>query len=417
MSEEQKKAEETIEEEEDGGINLFDYLIVLAKRKKLILSITLAVAVISFILTLYTTTFYQAEISILPPQQQDNSRLTNIVMSEFGLFSGNRGGIQTRQELLVEIIKSRTFIYNIIKKFGLQEYYGAKDLEEAKKVFLENMSIDPDSTDKNQFKFGRSSDSPLTRIYFRHNNPEQAAKIANTIVEELTSFINNLAISEASQRRLFFEVQLKQISEALNKSEEDIKKFQEKTGFLQIESQTAMVIEKIANLQAQITAKEVELEVMKSYSTGNNPDVQRVDETIKILKKELTKIETNESSGKNLSISSSLIPSRGLEYKRKYRDLKFNETLYEIMVKQYEVAKLDEAKDAVIIQVIDKAIPPPEKTSVRIFGRKKALVTTVLAFLLSCIWILAANFYESVTNKTEYNEKIQALKKYLSFKK
>jgi len=409
MSEEVK--EQLTEDEEEVGINLFDYLIILAKRKKLILSITLSVAVITLFLTLFKTTFYQAEISILPPEQQD-TRLANQFMREFGVFPATGNNAISKQELLVEIIKSRTFTDRIIERFQLKGAYGAEDMEEARTRFSEHINIEPDFTNKSPLGF-RGGQSPLMKVFVRDQNSERAVNIANAMVEELQRFVNNIAISEASQRRLFFEEQLKQVKEGLIKSEEDIKMFQQKTGLFQVESQTSMVIQKVANLQAQITAKEVELEVMKSYSTGNNPDLQRIDETIKVLKKELAKIEANEGNGRDLSISSSAIPSRGLEYKRKYRDLKFNETLYEIMIKQYEAAKMDESKDAVLIQVIDKAIPPEKETTVRKFGRKKALIVTFSAFLFSCLLALFMEYRESAPR----SEKMETLMSYLSFRK
>ncbi len=410
--------EETKEEQqEEEGIHLLDYLIVLAKRKRLIIAITLPVAIITIILTLFPYRFYIAETSILPPSQE-NISLANQFMREFGIFPNMGGNVAGKQELLVEIIKSRTFANRIIEKFNLKGIYGAKDLEKARKKFYENLTIVPDFTDEKRGSLLRKQQSPLTRIYFRDQNPEKAANIANAIVEEVKIFVNNFAISEASQRRLFFEEQLKHAREALIKSEEDIKMFQQKTGLITAEAQTTMVIEKIANLQAQITAKEVELEVMRSYSTVSNPDFQRVEETIKVLKKELAKLEATESNGKNLLIPTGTIPALGLEYKRKFRQSKFDEALYEIMIKQYELAKIDEAKNAILIQVIDKAVPPEKANTVRKFGRKKALTYTSFAFLFSCFLAFSMEFHERLSSKNkEHNERIETLKRYLSFRK
>lgn len=407
MPEEQK-----IEEDEEG-INLLDYLIVLAKRKNLILKITLTVAIFSFIIAILSkTSFYEAETSIFP-NQQENINLASQFMSNFGFFPSGGGNLQNRRELLIEIMKSRTFTGKIIERFKLKELYRAKDLKKARIMFLRNLTIEPDFTDKSRVSLLKGPESPLTKISFRDQDPERAANIANAIVDELKIFLNNIAISEASQRRLFFEEQLKQAREALIKAEEDIKLFQQKTGLLQIESQTTMVIEKIANLQAQITAKEVELQVMRSYSTVSNPDVQRVEETIRILKRELAKLEVDESNSKDLFIPTGTIPSLGLEYKRKFRELKFNETLYEIMVKQYELAKIDESKDTVLIQVIDKAVPPDQKNSMRTWGGSKALFTTGFAFLFSCFLAIFMEYRE----KAPKNERLDTLKGYLSFRK
>ncbi len=410
--EEQKAAKDNTEMEEEE-IHLLDYLIVLAKRKKLILAITLSVAVLTFITALLLkASFYEAETSILPPQEE-NISIANQFIRDFGIFPVRRGNIYNQQELLVEIIKSRTFSDKIINRFKLKDAYGAKDLEATRKRFFRDITIQPDFTDKSRVSLLKGPQSPLMRISVRNQNAERAVNIANAIVEELKFFIRNFAITEAAQRRLFFEEQLKHTNEALAKSEEDIKMFQQKTGLLQVESQTTMVIEKIANLEAQITAKEVELQVMKSYSTISNPDVQKVEETIRVLKKELAKLESDKSSGRNLFVPTGTIPSLGLEYKRKFRELKFNETLHEILVKQYELAKIDESKDAFVIQVIDKAVPPEKKKTTRTYGFKKALMTTIFAFFFSCF--LA--FFMEYREKAPKNERLDTLKKYLSFRK
>ena len=406
MSEEE--TEQIDEEQEDEGVHLLDYLIVLAKHKKLILKITLPVAIITFILTLFNNYFYQAQTSIFPSQKQETS-IASQLMGQFGIIPGPRDvNIHNNQKLFVEIIKSRTFTDRLMDRFKI------KKSDKARKLLLKKISIIPDFTDKKGFKL---NESPLMRISVKNQNPQRAADMANAIVEELNVSINNIAISTVSQRRLFLENQLKQSSDALIESEEAIKSFQEQTGILEVGKQTSMVIEKIAELQAQITAKEIELQVMKSYSTASNPDFQRVEETIKALKKELANTDTNKDDSKNLLIPTSSIPALGLQYQRIFRDFKFNETLHQIIVKQYEAAKLDEAKDGTLIQVIDKAVPPEKQGKVRILGRGKALAMTLLAFFFACTLAFAVEFHERSSANSDYREKLAALRKHLFFKK
>ncbi|RJR14944.1 MAG: hypothetical protein C4581_13150 [Nitrospiraceae bacterium] len=411
MSEEQKKAQDDLEDEEDGGINLFDYLIVLAKRKKLILAITLSVAVIAFIPTFFNRYFYHAVTTILPPQVE-NRGMANQFMRDFGLIPQVSGADFSRQDLMVEIFKSRTFREKIIERFKLNSYYGEEESDKVSGRFFQDVWIEPDPTDEKRSSILRKQQSSLIKINVKNQNPEKAAEIANGIVEELKAFINNLAITEASRKRLFFEEQLKLANEALIKSEDDMKLFQQNTGLLTAETQTDMSIRKMAELQAQITAKEIELQVMRSYSTASNPDLQQVEEVIKALKKELAKFETSERRGKDLMIPAGTMPSLGLDYKRKYRQLKFDEALYDILVKQSEMAKVEEARDPVLIQVIDKATPPEKAKSVRVFSRKKAVTLTVFAFFFSCL--LA--FYMEYRDRASSNEKLKTLKRYLSFR-
>jgi len=153
--------------------------------------------------------------------------------------------------------------------------------------------------------------------------------------------------------------------------------------------------------------------VMRSYTTASNPDLQQVEEIIRVLKNELAKLETNKRHGKELMIPSGTMPSLGLDYKRKFRQLKFNETLYEILVKQYEMAKVEEARDPIVIQVIDKAVPPEKKNSMRTWGGSKVLTTTMFAFLFSCFLALFLEYRE----KAPSNERLETLKNYLSFRR
>ncbi len=403
-------------DDEDSGLSIFDYLIILAKRKKVILLLTLPVAIITFTLTLFNNYFYQAQTSIYPSQKQ-NISMASQFMNQFGILPGRGGNPLNNQNLFVEIIKSRTFFDKLLAKFHLKEIYGVEDDAESRKMLYKNITIIPDFTDKSSFNVLNRNRSPLMKIVVIDNNPKRAANIANAIVEELNTFVSNIAISEASQRRLFFENQLKKAHENLIIAENAVKQFQEKTGILEVKTQTDMVIEKVANIQAQIMANEIQLQVMKSYFTENNPDFQKVNETITALKKELAKQETSENTSKSMLIPTGTIPSLGLEYKRIFRKLKFNETLYEIIVKQYEAAKLDEAKDATMIQVIDKAVPPEKKGKVRRLGRSKALATTTFTLFFSCLLAFALEFHEKASTQKEYSKRIKTLRRYLSFTK
>jgi capsule polysaccharide export protein KpsE/RkpR len=414
MTEEEK--EQINEDEEDEGINLLDYLIILAKHKKLIIVSTLSVAIISGIISLLSSiSFYMATTSILPPQKQQLN-LANRFITEFGIFPSMGSNVPSQQELLVEIIKSRTFSDRLLERFNLKAGYEAEDMEEAREMLSQNIIIEPDFTDKNRSLLMRGKQSPLTRITVIDQNPEKAANMANAIVEELKVFVNNIAISEASQRRLFFEEQLKHVNEALMQSEDDVIMFQKKHGILKVESETSMVIGSIANLQANIAANEIQLQVMKSYSTASNPDVQKVEEKIKVLRKELAKLKATEQNSNDLLIPTGKIPALGLEYKRILRELKFNEALYEIMIKQFEAAKIDESKESALIQVIDKAIPPEVPATMRTFGLMKALAATVFVFFFSCFLAFAFELHERYSESGEHNERFEILMRYLSFK-
>ena len=359
----------------EDEINLLDYLIVLAKRKWLIIGITLTTAIITTIISLTIAPIYKAETKILPPQQGSSSMASQL-LSQFGGMAGLAGGaigVKTSNDLYIGLLKSRTILDRIVDRFNLMELYKTTHREDARNAIAGALKAQDDKK------------SGIITIGMEDNDPKMAADIANAFVEELKSFTQGLAVTEASQRRLFFEEQLKDVKALLIKAEDEMKSFQEKTGVLQVESQASIVIGAIANLRAQIASKEVELKVMRTYLTSTNPDMQKIEEALKGMKIELSKLESK-GAGHNPDplMPTGRVPEIGTEYVRKLRDLKFNETLYQLMIQQYEAAKLDEARDAAIIQVIDKAIPPEKRIKAK---RRQMVMTAMVAGFFASVFL------------------------------
>ena len=393
--------------EQDNEINLLDYLIILVKRKKLIIAITLGSAIITAIICFIIPPTYQAETAILPPQQSSSTAAQ--LLSQIGGAGGLTGivggalGVQTPSDLYVGMLKSTTVADRIINRFDLMKLYDADYREDAREELLEDV-LDTTS----------DKDSGIITVAIEDKDPKRAADMANAFVDELKNLTKGLAVTEAAQRRLFFEEQVKDTKTTLTKAEEEMKSFQEKTGVLDAEEQAKAVIEGDAALRAQIAAKEVELKVLRTYSTPNNPDLQKVEEALRGLKEELNKLEVKSGSGHDPLMPTGRMPGVGTEYVRKLRDVKFNETLFELLSKQYEAAKLDEARDAAVIQVIDKALPPQKK------AKPKTLLLIAVAacggFFFSVLLAFFMEYKERSSSNPETKEKLETLKKYAAFR-
>jgi len=387
----------------EDEINLLDYLIILLKRKKLIISITLGAAIITAIISLIMTPIYRAETIILPPQTGSSSIAVGMLSQMTGVSDITASlGMKTPGDLYVGMLKSRTVADRIIERFNLMKLYDSEYREDAREHLIEDVL--QAETDKN---------SGIITIGVEDKDPKRAADMANTFIEELKNLTKGLAVTEASQRRLFFEEQLKDIKMALVKSEEEMQGFQEKTGALQVDAQTKAVIEGIAMLRAQIAAKEVQLKVMRTYATAQNPDFQRAEDELNGLKAELGKLEAKGGSGHDTIIPTGRMPEVGTEYVRKLRDMKFNETLYELLAKQFEAAKLDEAKEAAVIQVIDKAIPPEKRAKPK--RTLMVLIATFTGFFLSIFVAFFAEYKERASKDPENKERFETLKRYATF--
>jgi uncharacterized protein involved in exopolysaccharide biosynthesis len=299
-------------------------------------------------------------------------------------IAGGAAGVKSQGELFVAMTKSRTVLDRMVDRFQLMKLYEKKYREDARNALLGSLTVREDRK------------SGIISLSVEDRDPKRSADMANAFVEELKSLAGGLAISEAGQRRLFFEEQIGQTKVALARAEDEVKGFQQRTGAFQVDEQTKSIIEGIANLRAKIAMKEVEAKVLRSFATAQNPDLQRTEEEVRALRTELEKVESGKGRGFDPLMSSERVPAIGMEYLRKLRQLKYNETLYELLVKQYELAKLDEARDAVVIQVIDQAVPPERKSR-----PKRALIVLLSTGMALFLSALIGLFLERSGKKSE----------------
>lgn len=381
----------------DDEINLLDYLIVLLKRKKLIIGITFGAAIITAIMSLNMPPVYKAETKIFPPQQSSS------MATQFLSQLGGAGGIKTTNDLYIGLLKSRPVLDGVIDRFKLIELYKTKSQEDARRALAGALKAQDDKK------------SGIITIGVEDKDPKRAAELANAFVEELGNLNNVLAVTEAAQRRLFFEEQLKDAKESLIKAEESMRGFQERTGAIKIDEQAKAVIEGIAQLRAQIAAKEVQLKVMRTYATPQNPDIQRTEEELSGLREQLSKLEVRSShNNPDPLMPTGRIPSLGTEYIRKLREFKYNEALYEILVKQYGAAKLDEAREAAIIQVIEKAIPPEQRIKPK--RRQMVMIAGGMGLFFSIFAAFFMEYKEKASNDPENKERFETLRRYANFR-
>jgi tyrosine-protein kinase Etk/Wzc len=387
----------------DDEINLLDLLVVILKRKWMIIGITFSFALITAVISLIMTPIYKAETKILPPQASSSS-ISSQVLSKLGAASsllGSTLGISSTNDQYIGMLASRTMYDYIIDRFGLEEQYKTEYIEDARAIIEDSVEIN-------------SGDDEIISVSVTDKDPERAADIANAFIEKLKEMTKTFAVTEASKRRLFFEEELKKTKEDLLKSEEVMQVYQEKTGAVSVDQQAKAIIESIADLTAQIAAKEVEIKVMKTYAEPKNPDLQKLEEELKGMKQELQKLEAKGSETADPILPTSEIPEIGIEYARKLRDLKYQETLFELMASQYEIARIDEARDATIIQVLDKAEPPEKRVKPK--RTFMVVLATVSGFIIAVIVVFFMEFMENISKDERNKGVIELIKKYSSVK-
>jgi uncharacterized protein involved in exopolysaccharide biosynthesis len=249
----------------------------------------------------------------------------------------------------------------------------------------------------------------LIRISVEDRDPKRAAELANGFVEEFRKLSASLAITEAARRRLFFEQQLQQAKDNLTTAEEAMRKTQQSTGVLQIDSQARSLIESAAVLRAQVVAKQVQIQSMRSFAAEDNPSLILARQELAALQAQLEQLAGSQhDTGSDINLSKGRVTESGMEYLRRYRDLKYNETVFELLAKEFEVAKLDEAREGAIIQVVDPAVPPDKKS----FPPRLLIViaVTIFAFFVAAFWILLQKGMARTFELPENQRRLEAIK-------
>ena len=423
---------------ENDEISLLDLLIVLAAKKRMIFWVSAIFALLGIVISLVLPKRYTATVTLLPPQQ--NSSVSAALASQLGnlggmaALAGGSLGLKNPNETFVAMLKSRTVEEATIEHFGLMKEYHERYLSLARKAFESHATVD-----------GSGKDG-LIHISIEDRDPNRAAELANGYVAQFRTLSQHLAITEASQRRLFFEQQLELAKDNLASAEEAMKVAEQKTGMIQLDSQARALIEsadqnkgalpqkgpdgsthvshfdlyllamkEVGANTAPITAflEEVQLQGMQTYASERNAQLVQAQQELNGLRSQLAKLGGSEDSGSGgLMLPKGKVPEAGLEYVRKLRDVKYYEAIFEILARQFEMAKLDEAKQGALIQVVDSAVPPDKRS----FPKRALIVVSavVVGFFIAIFLALFQAGFRRLTDDSMASEKIALLKRYLS---
>jgi tyrosine-protein kinase Etk/Wzc len=402
MKEAHISALETSPKTEDREFGILDLAIAIAKHKKLVAGSTLAGAFISALISFSLSDVYETSTKILPPQQSQSSAAA--LLSQLGGAAGSLAagvaGLKNPSDLYIGMLRSRTIADNLIATYDLKKVYEQEYLEKTRKKLAEHTSIS-------------GGKDGLITIGVEDHDKDRAAKLANSYVEELVKLTRTLAITEASQRRLFYERQLEMAKNNLANAEIALKSGLDARGVTNVDVESRAIAETIGRLRAQISAKEIQLNSMRPFMTENNPSLQRVAEELNSLRRELSRLENGqgEKSPVNENGTNNKV---GLENIKLLRDVKYYQMLYELLAKQYEVARLDEAKDPAIIQVLDLAVAPERRS-----GPKRIFIivlSTIFAFFGSVAWALLREAKQKMMRSAANAARWAELKSYLRSK-
>ena len=363
---------------ESEPIRSLDLLYLLVVRRRFILLITLLFFVLGVLFTLMLKPNFTATAIILPPQQQQSS--LSAVLGQLGSLGSLAGasslGLKSPSDMYVGFLKSNSIGDQIIQKFHLADVYKSKSMQDLRKLLASHSDIE-------------AAKDGLIHITVTDHDPNRASELANSYVDGLYKLNSTVAITEAAQRRVFFDQQLQEEKKALADSEDDLRSTQQKTGIIQLGGQAEELIRSVAQMRAEIASREVELQSLRTFATDNNPDVTRQQQELAALRNQLSKLQNDQQSQLSpgdITVPAGRVPEQSLEYARKLREVKYHDSLYALLARQREAARIDEARSAPIIQVIDRAMPPDKKS-----GPSRLLIVvgfTAVGLLLASSWLL-----------------------------
>jgi uncharacterized protein involved in exopolysaccharide biosynthesis len=384
-------------------IGFLDLIIILAKNKKKVVGLPIAAALIASCISLALPDVYRATAKLLPPQQSQSGAAA--ILSQLGGAAGlvsGAAGLKNPNDVYVAILKSRTLADRIIAGFRLKELYETNSSERARKDLAEDTAI-------------VSGKDGLITVEVEAKNAELAANLTNAYVNELMKMTRELAVTEAGQRRVFFEQQLEMSKNNLANAEAALKSNLDKKGVVSVDSQSRAIVETVGRLRAQISAKEIQLNSLRAFVTPTHPDFRRTEEELSSLRAELSKLENGTHENASQSASSDASDrGAGLENIKMLRDVKYYQMLYELLAKQYEVARLDEAKDPSVVQVLDTAVKPEKKIKPR--RTLIVLLTSVLALFAGICWAFVTEAKARALQTPETAARWLELRSYLSAK-
>jgi uncharacterized protein involved in exopolysaccharide biosynthesis len=355
---------------------------------------------IGLILAFVLPVCFTADTKIMPPKQSQSA--LSLMMSQIGIEAGTMTdgaagglGLKDPNAIYLGLLKSRPVADKMIQRFNLMSVYRVNDMTDARKELEKNTLIE-------------SEKSSLISISVTDHDKSRAADMANAYTEILRDLTKSVSVSEASRRRLSFEQQLQEAKESLVTAELAFQQVQQSKGLVHLDAQSNVVIGGLASVRANIAQKEVELQTLRSYSTEHNPDVQIAERELSAMQAQASQLEQHSSSSGFSDLGLKDIPKAGLDYLRAARELQYQQAFFDVVLKQYQAARLDEAREGAIIQVVQPAIPPDRKSS-----PKRAVILilfTFLGFFSGCALARWRHWYRSQLSDPALAKPLLALK-------
>lgn len=373
---------------DDDEISLLDLLQVVADNLRLLVLGPLAAGLLALGYSYTITPTFTATTKFMPPQQQQSSAAS--LLAGLGALGGLAGaaGIKGPADQYVAFLKSNSVLDALVNRFKLMDRLDTKSRENARSAISGNVQI-------------ASGKDGLITIDVNDKDPVYAAQLANAHVEELGKLLSRLAVTEAQQRRLFFEKQLSNAKNNLVKAEQALAASGVNSAVLK---STGAAVAAVAQLKGQIAAQEIKLASMRGYLTEAAPDFKQAQTELSAWRVQLGRAEKTDPSTE--------ISGSDSDYISRFRDFKYFETLFELFTKQYEMARIDESREGAVIQVLDVAQPPERKSKPK--KAQLVMMTTLATGFTLLMFIFVRQALRNARQSPEMAEKLNRLRRALT---
>ena len=367
---------------DDDEISLLDLLQVVADNLRLLVLGPLVAGLLALGYSYTITPTFTATTKFMPPQQQQSGAAA--MLAGLGALGGLAGaaGIKNPGDQYVAFLKSNSLQDALVDRLKLMERLGTKSREGARSAVGGSVVI-------------ASSKDGLITIDASDKDPAFAAQLANAHIEELGKLLNRLAVTEAQQRRLFFEKQLTNAKDNLVKAEQALKTSGVNSSALKASPGAA--VEGMAKLKAGITVQEIKLASMRGYLAESAPDFKQAQTELAAMRAQMARAEKEEPAAN----------SGDSDYIARFRDFKYHETLFELFAKQYEMARIDESREGAVIQVLDAAQPPERKSKPK--RAQMAMMTTLATGFALLLFVFIHHALRSAASNVESATKLARL--------
>jgi len=336
---------------------------------------------------------YTATTRLMPPDNQAGSALAVTaaalgVTRGVGELAGDLLGVKSNSEVFAEILLSRTLQDRIIEKFDLKRVYGVSTMTDARARLSRKVGI------------GVDRKTQMITISVADRNPQRAAEMATAYTEELNRLVSELSTSSAHRERVFLEARLVQVNQDLENAEQEFSRFASKSGAIDVKEQSKTMLEVAGTLQGQLISAQTELEGLRQIYSDSHVRVRTQKARVAELQEQLSKIgglgqggvAGPETSAADLYPSIRKLPLLGVTYADLYRRTRVEETLYEVLTQEHELAKVEEARETPSVKVLDAPEVPEKKD----FPPRRLIATssTAIAFFSGIIILLANKSWE-----------------------